>query len=88
MRVIHPLRMPYFGENNIFILDYLAKNTRNKTRNKLIVGKKASKILELILRIKAGIKHEICANVTRFDRRKAFRSKFLQRNEQRIQSDH
>ena len=48
MGIIHPLRMPYFSENNIFILDYLAKNTCNKSRNHLIVGKKASEILELI----------------------------------------
>ena len=59
MGIIHPLRMPYFRENNKFILDYLAKNTRNKTRNHLIVGKKASEILELIFYVEAGLEHEV-----------------------------
>lgn len=86
--IIHPLQMPYFRENNKFILDYLAKNTRNKTRNHLITGKKALEIPELIFCVEAGLKHEVWQNITRFDRRKAFRGIFLQRNEQRIHANH
>ena len=71
MRVIHPLRMPYFSENNKFILDDLAKNTRNKTRNHVIVGKKASEIFKLILSVEAGLEHEVRQKIACFDRRKA-----------------
>lgn len=59
MRVIHPLRMPYFSKNNKFILDNAAKITCNKTRNHVIVGEKASKILKLVLSVEAGLEHEV-----------------------------
>lgn len=69
MRVIHPLRMPYFSESNKFIVENLAKNTCNKTRNHVIVGEKAS--------VEAGLEHEVRQKITRFNMRKAFLSIFL-----------
>ena len=59
MSVIHPLRMPYFSQNNKFIVDNLAKNTCNKTRNHVIVGEKASEIFKLVLSVQAGLKHKV-----------------------------
>lgn len=59
MSVIHPLRMPYFSQKNKFIVDNLAKNTCNKTRNHVIVGEKASEIFKLVLSVQAGLKHKV-----------------------------
>ena len=88
MRVIHPLWMPYFSEGNKFIVDNLAKNTCNKTRNHVIVGEKASEIFKLVVSVEAGLEHELRQKITHFNRRKAFRSILLHRKKQRIHADH
>ena len=38
-RIIHPLRMPYFCKNDVFVSNDLSQNTRNKLRLHVIVRK-------------------------------------------------